>query len=191
MGVSRGVAEFENRWSAANGIVQLGPGPVFWGESRSVKGNLKFHPDHPVANLWTDSSSLWNMGPDTSWTIQIGRCHFSNCWGFVSISHFSAQLGRLWSWDRKVQNPPKMKHLTIPGSYQLGHIPHAPNHTLLIDLIVRNIMPQYIPLSIERWILLGYIVTLVQGGSIRITPGIMQMLTDGWLSTYQGIVGQV
>ena len=48
MAVSKGVAEFENRWSAANGIAQLGPGPVLWGESRSVKGNLKFHPDHPV-----------------------------------------------------------------------------------------------------------------------------------------------
>ena len=37
------------------------------------------------------------------------------------------------------------------------------NHPLLIDLIVRNIMPQYIPLSIEGWMLLGHIVTLVQG----------------------------
>ena len=48
LAVSKGVAEIEDRWSAAYGIVQLGPGPVFWGESRSVKGNLKFHPDHPV-----------------------------------------------------------------------------------------------------------------------------------------------
>ena len=76
--------------------------------------------------LWPDSLSLLKMGIGTSWTIQIGRCHFSNCWGFVSISLLSAQLGKLWSWDHKVQNPLKMKHLTIPGSYQLGHIPHAP-----------------------------------------------------------------
>ena len=115
------------------------------------------------AILWPDSLSILKMGLGTSWTIQIRRCHFPNCWGFVSISHFSAKLGELWSWDHQVQNPLKIKHLTIPASYQLGHIPHAPNSPLLIDLIVRNIMLQYIPLSIEGWMLLGYIVTLVQG----------------------------
>ena len=78
------------------------------------------------AILWLDSSSLQKMGLGTSWTIQIGGCHFLNCWGFVSILHVSAQLGKLWSWDHQVQNPLEKKHLTIPGSYQLSHIPHAP-----------------------------------------------------------------
>jgi len=46
----------------------------------------------------------------------------------------------------------------------IGPHPTCPKITpLLIDLIARNIMPQYIPLFIEGWILLGYIVTLVLG----------------------------
>ena len=48
MVVSMGVAEIDNMWSTAMGNVQLGPGPVFWGESRSEKGNMKFPPDHTV-----------------------------------------------------------------------------------------------------------------------------------------------
>jgi len=38
---------------------------------------------------------------------------FSNCRGFVSISCFSAQLGKISAWDHNIQNLLKKAHLVI------------------------------------------------------------------------------
>ena len=81
---------------------------------------------------------LKKMGLGTSWTIQIRGGHFSNYWGFVSMSGFWAQLGKVWSWDHQIQNPFEMMHLTIPGSSQFGHIPLVSIYGNLMSQICTN-----------------------------------------------------
>ena len=47
---------------------------------------------------------------------------FSNCRGFVSISCFSAQLGKISAWDHNIQNLLKKAHLVIYISCILGQV---------------------------------------------------------------------
>jgi hypothetical protein len=89
---------------------------------------LEYNRSHRLnqAILIADSQSPQKMGPGTGHTVQIGGGQVSNCRLSASISHFTASLGKISTWDDQIWILLKNMHLVIDNISILDPILHAP-----------------------------------------------------------------
>ena len=66
------------------------------------------------------------MGPETGHTVQIGGGQVSNHWLSVSISHFTAYLGKISTWDHQIWILLENMHLVIYDISILDPLLYAP-----------------------------------------------------------------